>query len=130
MQDEAPDENECSQEVRIVDPKTGGEKGQKVERFDLIPAEAHRQLALVYGAGATKYAEDNWRKGYKWRLSLGALERHLNAWKRGEQNDPELTERAGQPVSHLAAVAWHAFTLMTFEQEGLGSDDIVERGAV
>lgn len=114
-------------EVRMTDPETGGQKGVKVERFDLIPAEAHRQLALVYGAGAMKYDDDNWRKGYKWRWSLGALERHLNAWKRGENFDAELSERAGEPVSHLAAVMWHAAALMTFYNEGLGTDDIPER---
>jgi hypothetical protein len=114
-------------ERRMTDPETGGQKGVKIERFDLIPAEAHRQLALVYGAGAAKYDEDNWRKGYPWRWSLGALERHLNAWKRGEDFDAELSERAGQPVSHLAAVMWHAATLLTFQHEGLGTDDIPER---
>lgn len=114
-------------ETRIIDPTTGGEKGQKLERFDLIPAEAARHLALTYGAGGLKYDDDNWRKGYSWRLSVGAMERHQNAWKRGESYDPELSEIAGEPVHHLAAAAWHQFTLMTFEFEGLGTDDIPER---
>lgn len=118
---------QSSGEVRITDPTTGGQKGQKIERFDLIPPEFERQLALVYGAGSQKYDDNNWRKGYSWLLSLGALRRHLNLWQRGELYDDELTERAGEPVSHLAAVAWHCATLMVFEDEGLGTDDLPER---
>jgi hypothetical protein len=116
-----------STETRVVDETTGGMKGQKIERFDLIPAEAARQLALVYGAGAEKYDDDNWRRGYAWRLSVGALERHLNAWKRGESYDEEVSELAGQPVHHLACAAWHCFTLMTFEFDSLGTDNIADR---
>lgn len=114
-------------EIRVVDPETGGEKGQKIARFDLIPAEVQRQDALVYGAGSKKYDDDNWRKGFAWRLSLGSLHRHLNAWVQGEDNDPELSELAGEPVSHLACVRWHAATLFTFQAEGLGTNDIPER---
>jgi hypothetical protein len=113
-------------EVRVTDPNTGGQKGQKIERFDLIPAEPLRQLALVYGAGAKKYDDDNWRKGYSWRLSLGAMMRHVWTWVRGEKYDPEVSELAGQPVSHLACAAWHCFTLMEFQEFELGTDDIAE----
>lgn len=113
-------------EIRITDPITGGQKGQKIERFDLVPAEPERQLALVYGAGAKKYDDDNWRKGYDWRLSVGALGRHINAWKRGERYDPEVSELAGQPVSHLACAAWHCFCLMEFQEFNLGTDNIAE----
>lgn len=113
-------------EERIVDPKTGGMKGQKIERYDLIPAEPLRQLALVYGAGAKKYDDDNWRKGYSWRLSLGAMSRHVWSWVRGERYDFEVSQLAGQSVSHLACAAWHCFTLMEFEFFGLGTDDIAE----
>lgn len=116
-----------SSEFRVTDAVTGGQKGVKIERFDLIPAEPHRQLALVYGGGAKKYDDNNWRKGYDWNLSVGALERHLNSWKQGEEYDPEVTELAGQPVHHLACAAWHCFTLMEFGFRGLGTDNIPER---
>jgi len=109
-------------EVRIVDAQTGGEKGMKLARFDLIPPEAHWALAEVYGKGSTKYADRNWEKGYKWGLSVAALERHLNAWKRGESVDPETG------CDHLMQVAWHAFCLFTFELRGLGTDDVRVKG--
>jgi glutamine cyclotransferase len=63
-------------ETRVVDPLTGGEKGSKIERFDLIPEEMETGLARHYGEGAKKYADRNWEKGYKWGLSYAALRRH------------------------------------------------------
>lgn len=97
------------QEVRITDPTTGGQKGQKLARFDLIPAEPLTELAMLYGVGGIKYDDNNWRKGYKWGLSFAALMRHAWQFWAGESTDKE-TQR-----HHLASVAWHAFTLMWFE---------------
>lgn len=51
-------------EVRITDPGTGGEKGQKLERFDLLPVAPLEAVARHYGIGANKYAERNWEQGY------------------------------------------------------------------
>ena len=104
-------------EVRIIDPKTGGQKGQKLQRFDLIPGEPLTELAEVYGRGAKKYSDDNWRKGYSWKLSCGALNRHLWAWWGGEERDGETGNH------HLACVAWHAFTLLWYQRHKKGTDD-------
>ena len=104
-------------EVRIIDAKTGGQKGQKLQRFDLIPGEPLMALAEVYGRGALKYEDDNWMKGYSWRLSFGALNRHLWLWWLGETRDPETG------CHHLAQVAWHAFTLLWFQKHSKGTDD-------
>lgn len=104
-------------EVRVVDPQTGAEKGSKLARFDLIPSEAMWLLAEVYGAGAKKYADRNWERGYSWGLSIAALERHLNQWKRGISHDDETL------CHHLACVMWHAAALLTFELKGKGTDD-------
>lgn len=110
-----------STEVTIEDPKTGGKKGQKLERFDLIPVHPLEELARVYGKGAQKYDDDNWRKGYSWRLSFGAMMRH--AWKfwRGESIDSETG------CHHLAMVAWHCFTLMWFEKNKPEKDDRADK---
>jgi hypothetical protein len=114
----APTRSVQPAEVRIVDPLTGGEKGSKIERFDLIPVEMETGLARHYGIGATKYADRNWEKGYKWGLSYAALRRHLAAWVGGESYDPETGSH------HLVAVIWHATALLVFELRGLGTDDI------
>lgn len=66
---------------------TGGQKGVKLARFELIPAGPHRELAEHYGRGARKYANHQWRQGYEWSKSIGALERHLNDFKAGKDYD-------------------------------------------
>lgn len=104
-------------EIRVVDPDTGAAKGKKDEAFALIPAEALEDLARVYGFGAGKYDDHNWRRGYKWSLSYSALQRHLHRFWSGEDNDPE----SGLP--HLAHAAWHCMTLLTFMREQRNKDD-------
>lgn len=107
-----------SAEVRIIDPDTGGQKGSKMARFDLIPPEALWELAEHYGMGCEKYTERNWEKGYKWGLSVAALLRHLYQWIGGESYDSDSGKH------HLIAVAWHAFALFTYEIRGLGTDNV------
>ena len=89
----------------------------KDERFDLIPIGALTQLARHYGVGARKYDDNQWRQGYEYSKSYAALVRHLTQWWGGEDIDEETGS------SHLAAVAWHAFTMMTFQADGTGVDD-------
>lgn len=103
-------------EVRTTS-STGGEKGVKPERYDLIPVEALAQVARLYGNGAKKYKAHNWRQGYEWSKSYAALQRHANAFWQGEDIDPEM----GLP--HLAAVVFHALALMTFMDEFPEFDD-------
>ena len=100
---------------------TGGEKGTKDERFDLLPAEALAKVARHYGVGAQKYAAHNWRRGYEWSKSYAALQRHANAFWGGEDVD----EETGSP--HMAAVAFHALALLTFMDEQVNFDDRYSR---
>lgn len=101
----------------VTDPVTGGKKGNKLARYDLIPSDALELLAEHYGKGAKKYSDNNWRLGYKWGLSFAALMRHAWAFWRGEDID----EETGTP--HLIAVAWHAFALHTFTKTHPELDD-------
>lgn len=94
-------------EVRLTSP-TGGQKGSKGARFDQIPPTVLWELAEHYGIGAAKYDDDNWRKGYDWRLSYAALQRHLNTFWAGEDLDPETGSK------HVIAAAWHCFALAWF----------------
>jgi hypothetical protein len=103
-------------EVRTTS-STGGEKGVKAERYDLIPVEALATVAQLYGKGAEKYAAHNWRRGYEWSKSYAAMQRHTNAFWNGEDLDPEMQ------LPHLASVVFHALTLMTFMKEQPGFDD-------
>lgn len=94
-----------------------GVKGVKAARYDLMPPEPGWYEALVYGAGASKYADRNWENGYEWGKSIAALERHVQLFKAGEDIDPEF----GLP--HMAHVRWHTGTLLTFYARKLGVDD-------
>lgn len=108
-------------EERIVNPRTGGEKGRKPQRFELIPMGAMGKVAEVYGFGASKYADHNWRRGYDWSLSLGAAFRHMAAFLEGEDLDPE----SGLP--HPAHAVFHMLALLTFMVEHPELDDRVAR---
>jgi hypothetical protein len=108
---------ELTGEVRVTDPETGGEKGTKLARYDLIPAGPLLQLAEHYGIGARKYADRNWERGYAWSLSFAALQRHAWAFWMGEDTDGETLSH------HMAAVAFHAFALMHFGDTDTGTDD-------
>jgi hypothetical protein len=103
-------------EIRTTSP-TGGQKGVKPERHSLIPVEALNSIARLYGVGAKKYDAHNWRKGYEWSKSYDAMNRHMALFWSGEDIDPE----TGEP--HMAAVAFHAMTLITFMQEQPEFDD-------
>lgn len=103
-------------EVRTTSA-TGGQKGMKLARYDLVPADPLRSLATLYGKGASKYADRNWERGYEWSKSFAALNRHLwQFWSRQDTDD-----ETGMP--HITAVAWHAFTLAEFMRTHPEYDD-------
>jgi len=95
---------------------TGGVKGTKLERHDLIPPEALQALAEHYGKNGGngtvgKYQSNNWRKGFEWSKSYAALQRHALAWLSGEDID------GPSGSHHMTAVAWHAMALLQWSME-------------
>lgn len=114
-------DDDLSGETTVVDETTGGMKGQKLARFDMIPPDVLWELAEHFGKGEAKYPSDenglpNWQRGYSWRLSVAALLRHFFAFLKGEDIDPETGS------SHLIAVVWHAMALRWFQLHGKGKD--------
>lgn len=103
-------------EVRTTSA-TGGQKGVKPQRYDLIPIDPLNLLAELYGNGAAKYAAHNWRKGYEWSNSYAAAQRHMTAFWNGEDMDPEM----GLP--HVTSAAFHMFALAQFMQDFPEFDD-------
>lgn len=124
---------------------TGGQKGVKLQRYDLIPVKSLRLLAEHFGKGARKYDEHQWRKGYEWSKSYSAINRHLAEFWLGNDydvcsNDPEgcshVTESGDEFLiifpdtcynhtgsHHLTAVAWHSFVLLEFVERFPEHDD-------
>lgn len=96
---------------------TGVKHDQGKTRLDLLPFEAITEIAKVLEFGATKYSAHNWRGGFVWSRTFAALLRHLWAFWRGEDKDPETG------LSHLAHAGCNILFLLTFVLEKTGTDD-------
>ena len=76
--------------------------------YGLLPPLALRATVDVLTFGAQKYEIDNWKYvGDSKRRYFDAAQRHLWAWKEGEQEDPE------SGMHHLA----HAICCLMFLHE-------------
>jgi len=81
-------------------------------RHSLIPVEVTDALLAVLEFGAKKYAPDNWKHVQNGQTRYtDALERHLDAIKRGERLDPD----SGLP--HIAQVLANAAFLVWFDAQ-------------
>jgi hypothetical protein len=86
-------------------------------RVDLIPHEFVLETAEVLSIGASKYGANNWQAGAEWSRYFSAMQRHLWAWKSGENHDPETGK------SHLAHAACCLAFLMAYQARNIGNDD-------
>lgn len=106
-----------------VTSETGGSKGQKECELGDVDPLALWELGRLAGFGARKYTSEdgsgrfNYMKGYPYTSSYNALQRHAMQFWAGEDIDEE------SECHHLAAVAWHALTLLTFRLRDIGTDD-------
>lgn len=98
--------------------KSDGKKfdGNK-NRVDLLSTVALEKIARVMTFGATKYGDNNWRKGIAWSRVIGALMRHIFAYVRGENTDPETG------LSHLAHAGCCVLFLLEYEETHRELDD-------
>lgn len=99
-----------NQDTAMDQPVGRKDDGGKA-RYDLLPGLALAGVVDVLTYGAKKYAPENWRlvadPGARY---FAAAQRHLWAWRRGEQTDPE----SGLP--HLAHAACSLMFLLELEQ--------------
>jgi hypothetical protein len=86
-------------------------------RHELIAPEFLDGLARVLTFGARKYGDRNWENGMSWSRPFGALMRHMWAWWRGENFDPETGE------SHLYHAACCLMFLAAYFERRHGKDD-------
>lgn len=98
------------------DPK--GAAGAKKAPMWLLPAHALQQTSWVHKLGSEKYGPYNWRKTSVCATTyISAIMRHLDAWRDGEDNDPE------SGVSHIAHVAASCNILLDAQHCGKLNDD-------
>jgi hypothetical protein len=96
--------------------------------FFAIEPEFTLGMAEVLAFGAEKYGRNNWKKCSQEQIYLywDALERHLNARKRGEENDSETG------ISHLSHAACNLMFIQYLEankvngknKTGANNDDL------
>lgn len=91
-------------------------------KIHLVPPEAIIEAAKVFGFGAEKYGENNWRHDInKFPVSrhYSSIQRHLLAYISGEDIDPE----SGLPhVSH-ALTQMMILCMTTLESDPIDTDD-------
>ena len=87
--------------------------------FELLPLDLMSDVNKVLQHGAEKYGVGNWRKyeGFKFSRCYNALLRHMFAWWRGEDNDPETG------ISHLAHAMCNLLFLMYHFKNNKQTDD-------
>lgn len=85
--------------------------------WHLLPPDALNEIVLVLEFGARKYGDRNWERGMAWSRPFSALMRHMWAWWRGEDFDPETG------YSHLAHAGCCILFLMTYRGRDVGVDD-------
>jgi len=86
-------------------------------RYDLIPSYPMEQIAKVFTKGAEKYAPHNWKKGMPWSEVEASLLRHLEAYRAGEDFDPETG------MYHMAQVAVNAMFIIDYYRSNPKFDD-------
>jgi len=58
-------------------------------RWSLVDFDALEDMVKVLDFGAKKYADNNWKKGLKTPEIFESMMRHMTAYMRGEDIDPE-----------------------------------------
>ena len=86
-------------------------------RLDLLPIRPLQHIAEVLTKNLDKYPERNWELGMSWSRCYASALRHLFAWWRGEDHDPQTG------LSHLAHCACNILFLLEYEERKRGTDD-------
>ena len=72
-------------------------------RFDFIPPEPLRQLAVLYEQGAENHGSRNWEKGFSFSRAIDSALRHINQYREGYRDE-----------NHLINAVWNLFAIVQF----------------
>ena len=86
-------------------------------RYDLLPPEALRRIAVHYEKGALKYSDRNWEKGMPCSRFCNSALRHIFQWLQGDSSE-----------DHLAAAAFNIMGIMAMESWFDATPSIVDVG--
>lgn len=104
-----------------VAPGTASRFNKGKRRWNLLPLEVFEPVVKVLEFGANKYAAWNFAEGdgLSWSEVLESMKRHIMAWERGEDVDPESGE------SHLGHIGCNLMFLLYYMHyiEKYGSKD-------
>lgn len=86
-------------------------------RWGLVSWTALKPMVRVLMFGAEKYAPDNWKQGLSWVETCESLQRHLNSFLEGEDDDQE------SGIPHVGHILCNAMFLSYMYQLRKDMDD-------
>src|ERR1035437_9660283 len=75
-------------------------------RFDLIPYNALKRLAIHYQKGCEKYGDRNWEKGIPLSAYYNSMTRHLNETFLGHTDEDHETATVWNALCYLQTLMW------------------------
>jgi len=81
-------------------------------RLDLIPPEALLELGEVFGEGAIRHGDENWKKGMPNSVVLNHMMRHLLLYMKGDRDEP-----------HMGKVMFGCCVLIWNEENNVNMED-------
>ena len=83
----------------------GERKNEGKLKWSLVSWRALEPMVRVLMFGATKYSANNWKQGLKYTETCESLQRHLNAFIDGEDDDSE------SKIAHVGHILCNAMFL-------------------
>lgn len=96
---------------------SGVKHDQEKPDMSLLSPYAMEAIARVMTFGAKKYSRDNWRGGIAYSRLIAAAMRHISAFNRGEDIDPE------SGLSHISHALCCLMMVSEFEHTQTELDD-------
>lgn len=103
--------------AELISEASATKHDQEKPDMALLPFVGLEKVADAMTYGKKKYSAHNWRKGLGYTRLLSATLRHVSAYLRGEDKDPE------SGISHLAHACCNLLMVLEFETVKPEMDD-------